>query len=278
MINQLSGASNFYNAKLNTTQSVQIRTLQETQREAAKTAEKIASGKKINTAADSASALAILEKMTAQWRGYDAGSSNIQDMQSAVNVADGALSSIGDDVARMQELTLKAANGTMTTDDRQMIQDEINQMQESIAQTAEYTQYNTQNLIDGSFQNKNVASDPSGEGLSVSIGNASPGALGLAGINVTGNDDSISAALDSISSASDKISSIRGDIGATSNRLDSEYAVNQQSSQSIKESASRIGDSDLAQLSMQFQQTLLRQQVGAYLVKSGAASAIDVLA
>lgn len=277
MINPISGSANLYSIKPDKTQS---RALNNAQKEEEKIAKKVSSGKKVNSAADSASALAILAKMTAQWRGYEVGSSNIQDMRSAMNVADGALSSMGDSAARMQELTLKAANGTMAQSDRQAIQDEINQLQEFMSQTTEYTQFNTQNLIDGSFQNKNVASDPSGKGISISIGNASPNALGLSGIDVTGDYDSIASALDSIKSASSQISSMRGDIGATSNRLDSQYAVNQQTSINLQESASRIGDADIAKLAMEYQQNMIRQQIGSYLIQQNpsVASQLSLLA
>ena len=87
-----------------------------------KSTEKLASGYKINRAADDAAGLAISEKMRRQIRGLDQGARNTQDGISLLQVADGALSEVHDMLHRMSELSIQAANGTNTDSDREAIQ------------------------------------------------------------------------------------------------------------------------------------------------------------
>lgn len=91
----------------------------------AKSTEKLSSGYKVNRAADDAAGLAISEKMRKQIRGLDQASANAEDGISAVQTAEGALTEVHDMLQRMNELAVKAANGTMSTDDRQTVQDEV---------------------------------------------------------------------------------------------------------------------------------------------------------
>ena len=94
----------------------------------AKSTEKLSSGYKVNRAADDAAGLAISEKMRKQIRGLDQASANAEDGISAVQTAEGALTEVHDMLQRMNELAVKAANGTMSTDDRQTVQDEVEQL------------------------------------------------------------------------------------------------------------------------------------------------------
>ena len=93
----------------------------------AKSTEKLSSGYKINRAADDAAGLAISEKMRKQIRGLTQASSNAQDGISAVQTAEGALTEVHDMLQRMNELAVKAANGTNSESDRTAIQQEIDQ-------------------------------------------------------------------------------------------------------------------------------------------------------
>ena len=91
----------------------------------AKSTEKLSSGYKINRAADDAAGLSISEKMRKQIRGLTQASSNAQDGISAVQTAEGALNEVQDMLQRMNELAVKAANGTKAENDRSYIQNEI---------------------------------------------------------------------------------------------------------------------------------------------------------
>ena len=115
----------------------------------AKSTEKLSSGYKINRAADDAAGLSISEKMRKQIRGLTQASSNAQDGISAVQTAEGALTEVHDMLQRMNELAVKSANGTNSEDDRNYIQDEIDQLVTEIDRVAETTKFNETYLLKG---------------------------------------------------------------------------------------------------------------------------------
>ncbi len=114
-----------------------------------KTTEKLASGYKINRAADDAAGLSISEKMRKQIRGLDRASTNAQDGVSAVQTAEGALTEVHSMLQRMNELATQASNGTNSETDRQAIQDEIDQLVTEIDRVAETTKFNEIYLLKG---------------------------------------------------------------------------------------------------------------------------------
>ena len=120
----------------------------------AKSTEKLSSGYKINRAADDAAGLSISEKMRKQIRGLTQASSNAQDGISAVQTAEGALNEVQDMLQRMNELAVKAANGTQSEDDRSYIQNEIDQLTTEIDRVAETTKFNETYLLKGDQNNE----------------------------------------------------------------------------------------------------------------------------
>ena len=120
----------------------------------AKSTEKLSSGYKINRAADDAAGLSISEKMRKQIRGLTQASSNAQDGISAVQTAEGALNEVQDMLQRMNELAVKAANGTQSEDDRSYIQNEIDQLTTEIDRVAETTKFNEAYLLKGDQDNE----------------------------------------------------------------------------------------------------------------------------
>ena len=204
---------------------------------------KFASGKNINSAADGASELSIIEKQEEQSRGYDAGADNIGSAQDMLKTADSALGSITDYLQRMRELALKASNtAVMSDDDIRNIQKEIDQLKQGIADVADQTQYNGKNLLDGSNKEFQIATDANGGKNTITMGEATLEALGIADFDVTGDFD-----LDAIDKALDKVSSLRSDAGAKSNALDYAYNANRQASYNAVASRSRMEDLDYAE-------------------------------
>ena len=118
----------------------------------AKSTEKLSSGYKINRAADDAAGLSISEKMRKQIRGLTQASLNAEDGISAVQTAEGALAEVQDMLQRMNELAVKAANGTNSESDRNYIQDEIDQLTTEIDRVAETTKFNETYLLKGNKQ------------------------------------------------------------------------------------------------------------------------------
>ena len=116
----------------------------------AKATEKLSSGYKINRAADDAAGLAISEKMRKQIRGLTQASANAQDGISSVQTAEGALTEVHDMLQRMNELAVKAANGTMSESDRDAIQSEVDQLVTEIDRVSTTTKFNETYLLKGS--------------------------------------------------------------------------------------------------------------------------------
>lgn len=118
----------------------------------AKSTEKLSSGYRINRSADDAAGLAISEKMRRQIRGLSQASLNCQDGISMVQIADGALNEIHDMLHRGTELSVKAANGTLTQEDREYIQKELEQLIGEIDEVANRTTFNEIPVLKGSHQ------------------------------------------------------------------------------------------------------------------------------
>ena len=125
-----------------------------TQGAQAKSSEKLSSGYKINRAADDAAGLSISEKMRKQIRGLTQASANAEDGISAVQTAEGALNEVHDMLQRMNELATKAANGTMSSSDKNDVQNEIKQLSIEIDRVATTTKFNETYLLNGSSTGK----------------------------------------------------------------------------------------------------------------------------
>ena len=136
-----------------------------TQGAQAKTSEKLSSGYKINRAGDDAAGLSISEKMRKQINGLDRASTNAQDGISAVQTAEGALTEVHSMLQRMNELAVQAANGTNSEDDRNAIQDEIDQLLTEIDRVAETTKFNETYLLKGDGAGATLTLNPHDAGI-----------------------------------------------------------------------------------------------------------------
>ena len=125
-----------------------------TSKSLSKSAEKLSSGYKVNRAADDAAGLSISEKMRKQIRGLSQASLNAEDGISAVQTAEGALTEVHDMLQRLNELSVKAANGTNSLSDRQSIQDEVDQLLTEIDRVSETTKFNETYLLKGDTDTK----------------------------------------------------------------------------------------------------------------------------
>ena len=162
------------------------RMLNVTSSSVSKTTEKLSSGYRINRAADDAAGLSISEKMRGQIRGLNKASSNAQDGISLIQTAEGALNESHSILQRMRELSVQAANGTETDDDRESVQNEIEQLQSELTRISDTTEFNTMKLLDGS---------QSGDKVSVSVGkSAATGATSTTDATAQKNTVAIKAA------------------------------------------------------------------------------------
>ncbi len=164
----------------------------------AKSTEKLSSGYKINRAADDAAGLSISEKMRKQIRGLSQASLNAEDGISAVQTAEGALTEVHDMLQRMNELAVKAANGTNSEDDRNYIQDEIDQLVTEIDRVSQTTKFNETYMLDGKAgvdATYTVASETIANSLT-SLGNLTVTDEGIATVTVDFTADKAFAVTD----------------------------------------------------------------------------------
>ena len=149
----------------------------------AKSAEKLSSGYRINRAGDDAAGLKISEKMRSQIRGLDKASSNAQDGISLIQTAEGALNEAHSILQRMNELAVQGANDTNENIDRDAINQELSQLTDELDRISTTTQFNKQNLLDGTFSSKNLqVGANANQKITISIDNMNAKSLGLRSI------------------------------------------------------------------------------------------------
>ena len=119
-----------------------------------KSMERLSSGLKINHAKDNPAGMAISNKMQAQIDALDRASSNASDGTSVLQIADGALNETSAILQRMRELSVQAANGTNSLEDKQAIQDEIEALKDEVNRISKDTEYNSKSLLDGSLDTR----------------------------------------------------------------------------------------------------------------------------
>lgn len=201
-----------------------------------------ASGRKINSAADGAAELTIIESEDRQIGGLDAGAGSMQSAKEALNISDGALGQVTDYLQRMRELAVQAKNGTYSDSDKQMIQDEIDGLKQGISDIAGQTDYNTKKLLDGTNSEFEMAVDADGNTKSFTTANATLQALGIEDFDVTKDFN-----LQTIDDALDKVTSARGSMGAQSNAFDYALDYNANASYNLTGAKSKLEDLDFPQ-------------------------------
>lgn len=187
-----------------------------------KSTEKLSSGYKINRAADDAAGLSISEKMRRQVRGLTQASANAQDGISMVQTAEGALTEVHDMLQRMNELAVKAENGTLTSADRSYVDSEVQQLLSEINRVASTTTFNEKNLLDGSLSSaaaELMVGAESGQHITVAINKMSAGGLEISGKSAT-TVSNAQGLNDAVKKAIEKVSKQRSSLGAIQNRLE----------------------------------------------------------
>ena len=151
-----------------------------------KSMEKLSSGLRIGRAADDAAGLAISEKMRSQIRGLNQASRNAQDGISMIQTAEGALSETHAIGQRMRELAVQSANGTYTDEDRELINQEFNQLKSEMDRIANNTEFNGNKVLNGNMSGKEIT--VAIDGQPDYTGGAATGDLTAILAKVTGDD------------------------------------------------------------------------------------------
>lgn len=232
----------------------------------AKSTEKLSSGYKVNRAADDAAGLAISEKMRRQVRGLTQASANAQDGISCVQTAEGALNEVHDMLQRMNELAVKAANGTNQSEDRAYIQSEVDALISEIDRVAETTTFNEKMLLDGSFTDVELqvgAEGTDGNQIVLTIDAMDANGLGVDGLKVDGDDGANGkAAITTIKDAIKTLNGQRSDLGAVQNRL--EHTINNLDNvvENTTAAESQIRDTDMATEMVKYSNNNILTQAG----------------
>lgn len=244
-----------------------------------KSTEKLSSGYKINRAADDAAGLAISEKMRRQVRGLTQASANAQDGISVVQTAEGALNEVHSILQRMNELATQAANDTNTSIDRNAIKAELDELTSEIDRIGSTTQFNTMNLLDGSFTGKNLqVGSLSGQNIALSISSMKASAIGMTSANIkVSSFTSAGAAMTKIQSALDIVSTQRSKLGATQNRLEHTIANLDTTSENTSSAESRIRDTDMAKEMVTYSKNQILVQAGQSMLAQANQSTQGVL-
>jgi len=243
----------------------------------AKSTEKLSSGYRVNRAGDDAAGLAISEKMRNQIRGLDKASTNAQDGISLIQVAEGALNETHSILQRMNELATQAANDTNTSTDRTAIQNEMDQLTSEINRIQSTTQFNTMNLIDGSFSSKNLqVGSLSGQAITISISNMNASSIGVSGLKVS-SFSAAGAAMKNVQSAIDIVSAQRAKLGALQNRLEHTIANLDTASENTQSAESRIRDTDMAKEMVTYSKNNILAQAGQSMLAQANQSTQGVL-
>ena len=244
-----------------------------------KSTEKLSSGYKINRAGDDAAGLSISEKMRSQIRGLNKASSNAEDGISLIQVAEGALNETHSILQRMNELATQAANDTNTSTDRKAIQQELNQLTSELDRIYSTTQFNTMNLLDGSFSKKSLqVGSLSGQVIAISIGKMDAKSLGISAASVKVSTNAVAGkSMTIIQKAIDTVSTERSKLGALQNRL--EHTINNLDTTSENTSAaeSRIRDTDMASEMVEYSKNNILAQAGQSMLAQANQSTQGVL-
>ena len=230
----------------------------------AKSTEKLSSGYKINRAADDAAGLAISEKMRRQIRGLTQASANAQDGISCVQTAEGALNEVHDMLQRMNELAVKAANGTNQSEDLKYINLEVKQLKSEINRVSETTTFNERMLLNGSFENVGLqvgAEGTSANRITITIKSIDVNGLGLSSASVSTTSKARSA-ITQIKDAIKILNEQRAELGAIQNRL--EHTINNLDNvvENTTSAESSIRDTDMASEMVRYSNNNILAQAG----------------
>ena len=245
----------------------------------AKSTEKLSSGYKINRAADDAAGLSISEKMRRQVRGLTQASANAQDGISMVQTAEGALTEVHDMLQRMNELAVKAANGSNQSVDRDYIDSEIQQLKSEVDRVAATTTFNELNLLNANKTiNLQVGAETEGKNqIAVSIKAMNAAGLSINDVTVKGDgtagETTSKTAITKIKAAIQAVSTQRSDLGAQQNRL--EHTINNLDNvvENTTSAESQIRDTDMATEMVKYSNNNILAQAGqAMLAQSNQAN------
>ncbi len=261
------------------------RQLTQSNRDLNQAQERLSSGLRINTAADDAAGLAVSEKLRTAFRGLKQAQTNAQDGMSVLQTAEGGLQAVATGLQRIRELAVQSANDSLTNDDRQLIQAEVDQLVDEIDRSASSVQFNNRQLLKNNFGTVDASGDTTlGNGslvfhvganrdevLTISTSDLVTSHSGALGVRLDSNGDPFvdgatvdydseageaiqlttrelaESAIEIATVAINSISDARARIGAVQNRLEGTIDFLEIQQENTQAAESRIRDADLAE-------------------------------
>lgn len=226
--------------------------------------ERLSSGLRINSAKDDAAGLAISTRFDTQIRGLTVAQRNANDGISMVQTAEGGLDETVQNLQRIRELAVQAANGSNTDADRSLLQAEVSQRVSEITRIADDTQFNGLNVLDGTLGSGVAFQVGANAGQTITIdfnSTMNAAGLGISGISIS-SAGGASAALATIDGALSEVNAFRADLGAVQNRFESTINNLGTNIENLSASNSRIVDADFAAESAKLAKSNVLQQAG----------------
>ncbi|MFT7478374.1 MAG: flagellin, partial [Gammaproteobacteria bacterium] len=204
----------------------------------------LSSGSRIASAADDASGLGIAQAMRARERGMSVASRNVQDGLSMLQTASAGMEGVGSALDRMRELAVQAASGSLSAEDRVVLDTEFQANKDEIDRLASETSFNGRRLLDGTGAGTEIqAGVDSGETIDVDLPDATYSDLDSLDLSTASG---ASAALAEIDAAIEETSAQQGELGAVGNRLEGADRSLQASRVEVARAESRISDAEIA--------------------------------
>jgi len=208
--------------------------------------ERLASGRRLNRAADGPAELAISERLKARIGSVQQARRNSYDGLSTAQIGEGGLSETSGLLIRVRELAVQSANGTLSDPQRRAIGDEANALLEEVDRIASVTKFGTKKLLDGTSSISIATGADASDTLLLPTADATRLALGLTGIDLGSDATTSAAAFAQLDGAIDQVASIRGQFGTASNILESRIRQSLNEEESLRAAESRIADADIA--------------------------------
>ncbi len=237
----------------------------------------LSSGQRITSAAVDPAGSQIASQLAAQISSTGAALSSISDASSLAQTAGGALGQVSDVLQQMRELAVQAGNGSYSASDRQALQAQFNQLSSSLDDVSSQSQFNGQNLMNGTFSTSIPLGPNSGQVLNLSLGDTSSSALGMADQNISTASGATSA-LSAIDQALTNVNAQQASVGSALSTLDATTANLSTSSLNLSSTVSGVVDINMAQVSSNLASATLKQQVAIQAIKLYNANQSQVLA
>jgi flagellin len=219
-----------------------------------KAIERLSTGKRINSASDDAAGLAIATRMTSEVRGLSMATRNANDGISLAQTAEGGMNEITNMLQRMRELSVQAANGTLSDGDRDNLQVEFDAMISQIDDVANRTNFNGVNVLNTAGTLNIQTGSSAGEVVTISTSDVTAATLGVnalvIGDSATPANVDTDAALTAIDAALTTVTTAQATLGASQNRLEATVSSLTNRITNLSESRSRIQDADFSGESM----------------------------